>query len=113
MNGFVERLGRGRSTALVVLVAALAAVPASAAADTLTVNFETGPAVGTAVTDDYLGSAFVRFLAADRAFARTAARRRARLARARSSPTSAPTTAFPRAAPAPTASSSPAARPAG
>jgi hypothetical protein len=68
MHGFVKRLGRGRSVALVVLVAALAAVPASAVADTLTVDFETGPALDTAVADDYLASAFVRFLAADDGF---------------------------------------------
>jgi hypothetical protein len=50
------------------LLAALAAVPASAVADTLTVDFESGPPIGTAVTDDYLASAFVRFLAADDGF---------------------------------------------
>ncbi len=55
-----------------VAAAATAAVllsPAGAAADdTLTVDFETGPALNTAVNDDYLVSAFTRFLAADIGF---------------------------------------------
>ncbi len=39
-----------------------------ARADTLVVDFESGPAVGTAINDDYLVSAFTRFLLADLGF---------------------------------------------
>ena len=65
------RAPRVRAALFVVALAVLAlmTVPAGArAADTLTVDFETGPAIGTPVNDDYLASAFVRFLAADDGF---------------------------------------------
>ncbi len=40
----------------------------AARADTITIDFETGPPVGTAVNDDYLASAFTRFQLADFGF---------------------------------------------
>jgi hypothetical protein len=49
-----------RRLLLLVLLAG-AAVPAAASADQLTVDFETGPPLGTAVTNQYLSSAFVQF----------------------------------------------------
>jgi hypothetical protein len=37
-------------------------------ADTITIDFESGPPVGTAINDDYLASSFTRFLLADFGF---------------------------------------------
>lgn len=54
--------------AIALLSALLVPAAASPAADTLTVDFETGPALGTPVNDDYLASAFTRFLSADAGF---------------------------------------------
>ncbi len=52
-----------------LLAASLTPVPAAQAADTvITVNFETGPALGTPVNDDYLSSSFVRFVESDPGF---------------------------------------------
>ena len=55
---------------LITLVAAMAmlAVAPAANADTIVVDFESGPPLETAVNDDYLASAFVRFLHADSGF---------------------------------------------
>ena len=55
---------------LITLVAAMAmlAVAPAANADTVVVDFESGPPLETAVNDDYLASAFVRFLHADSGF---------------------------------------------
>src|SRR5215218_7090602 len=41
---------------------------AGAQADTITIDFETGPPVGTAINDEYLASAFTRFQLADIGF---------------------------------------------
>ncbi|MFT4035975.1 MAG: hypothetical protein QM679_10425 [Patulibacter sp.] len=49
---------------LAMLLAALAGSSA-ARADSTTVDFETGPAIGTPVNDDYADSAFVRFVDTD------------------------------------------------
>lgn len=49
-------------------ISLISAAPPASAADTLTIDFESGPALGTAVNDDYLGSAFTRFLAPDIGF---------------------------------------------
>lgn len=46
---------------LVVALVALAIAPAVAHADQLTVDFESGPPLGTAVTNQYLSTAFVQF----------------------------------------------------
>ncbi|MEY2443382.1 MAG: hypothetical protein QOJ46_2808, partial [bacterium] len=56
--------------ALAVLLAVcgtLSLAPASHA-DTITIDFESGPPVGTAINDEYLASAFTRFLLADFGF---------------------------------------------
>ncbi len=50
------------------MVASLQVAGPARAADTITVDFEAGPAVGTPVTTQYLASAFVQFLAADPGF---------------------------------------------
>src|SRR3954447_18278708 len=55
---------RGMSTprlAFLLILLLLFVIPASAAADQLTVDFETGPALRTPVNDDYAASAFVSF----------------------------------------------------
>ena len=57
---------RSSAIALAVLVALLCAPAAHA--DTITIDFETGPPVGTAINDDYLASAFTRFALADPGF---------------------------------------------
>ena len=54
------------SIALVILF--LVSAPPARAADTLTIDFETGPPIGTSINDDYLASHFTRFLAADIGF---------------------------------------------
>ena len=53
--------GRTRRWLAVIPFVLLALAPAAASADPLTVDFETGPALGSAVAGDYLDSAFVRF----------------------------------------------------
>jgi hypothetical protein len=67
-------IGAGRGTGLVrgaflctlvVSVVAIVCAPAAPSADQLKVDFEGGPPLGTAVTDDYLASAFVRFFQND------------------------------------------------
>ena len=52
----------------VALLALLSFAPPASAQDTLTVDFETGPALETPINDDYLTSHFVRFLHADYGF---------------------------------------------
>ena len=52
---------------LLALCAAFLLAPA-ARADTIVVDFETGPAVGTAINDDYLASSFTRFQLPDFGF---------------------------------------------
>ncbi len=59
----------GRSVVTVALALLGALILASAArADTITIDFETGPPVGTAINDDYLVSSFTRFQLADFGF---------------------------------------------
>lgn len=53
--------------ATLALVAALS-LPSAASADAITIDFETGPPLGTAVNDEYRASAFTRFLAPDFGF---------------------------------------------
>ncbi len=53
------------SFALVLVMLAIVCSPAAAGADQLTVDFESGPPLGTAVNDDYLASVFVRFFQND------------------------------------------------
>jgi hypothetical protein len=48
--------------ALIATAAILLVLAPAARADTVVVNFESGPALETAVTDQYLSAAFVRFL---------------------------------------------------
>jgi len=50
------------------MVVSLQVAAPARAADTITVDFESGPALGTPVTTEYLASAFVQFLAADDGF---------------------------------------------
>ena len=50
-----------RLTPLVVCLGLCVIPVAAAAADQTTVNFETGPPLGTPVQDDYAASAFVTF----------------------------------------------------
>src|SRR4051794_1723648 len=50
-----------RLSPLLLLLLCLLVLPAGAAADQLTVDFETGPALRTPVTDEYAASAFVTF----------------------------------------------------
>jgi hypothetical protein len=52
----------------VLTLSLFTAAPPARATDTLTIDFETGPALGTAINDDYLGSAFTRFLEPDVGF---------------------------------------------
>ena len=54
--------------ALIATLAIALTFTATARADTVVVNFESGPALETAVTDQYLSAAFVRFLHADFGF---------------------------------------------
>ena len=54
--------------ALIAAVAILLTLVPAARADTVVVDFESGPALETAVTDQYLSAAFVRFLHADFGF---------------------------------------------
>jgi len=56
-----------RQALTLALLAALLVVPA-ARADTITIDFETGPPIGTAINDDYLTSSFTRFQLADFGF---------------------------------------------
>ena len=55
-------------TTLALLSTLLAPVAPAVAADTVTVDFETGPALGTPVTTQYETSSFVRFDAPDPGF---------------------------------------------
>src|SRR5688572_15017753 len=57
---------RASAIALAALIALLCAPAAKA--DTITIDFESGPPVGTAINDDYLASAFTRFQLADPGF---------------------------------------------
>lgn len=54
-------------TVALALLAALL-LSSAARADTITIDFETGPPVGTAINDDYLVSSFTRFQLADFGF---------------------------------------------
>lgn len=63
---FALRGSPRRSLALLLfLLLSLAVAPAAASADQATVDFETGPALGTPVRGDYLNSAFVQFVQND------------------------------------------------
>ena len=52
------------------MVVSLQVAAPARAADTITVDFESGPALGTPVTTEYLASAFVQLLAAAHRFRR-------------------------------------------
>src|ERR1044072_5545034 len=52
----------------VVFVGLLLPAPAARGADTLVVDFETGPALDTPITDEYLSSHFLRFIKDDPGF---------------------------------------------
>lgn len=52
----------------VLVLSVFTAAPPARAVDTLSIDFETGPDLGTAINDDYLASAFTRFLASDVGF---------------------------------------------
>ncbi len=54
--------------AIGVLMGVLTPLSPAHAADTVTLTFESGPALGTAVNDEYLASHFVRFVASDPGF---------------------------------------------
>jgi hypothetical protein len=54
--------------ALLLALLAVLALASAARADAVTIDFESGPPVGTAVNDDYLASAFTRFQLADAGF---------------------------------------------
>jgi len=51
--------------ALLLTLGLAAAMPAAASAEQLVVDFETGPALGTPVTDEYLPTAFVQWIKDD------------------------------------------------
>ncbi len=51
-----------------LVLSLITSAPPARAVDTLTIDFETGPPLGTAINDDYLVSAFTRFLEADVGF---------------------------------------------
>ncbi|MBJ7330403.1 MAG: hypothetical protein JHC95_10930 [Solirubrobacteraceae bacterium] len=52
---------RWRRAAVLAALAALAGAPAAEAADTVTVDFESGPALDTPITAEYRGTSFVSF----------------------------------------------------
>ncbi len=55
----------GRLTGALLLLALAGVTPAAAAPGEVTVDFETGPAIGTAITTEYQSSAFVFFQRSD------------------------------------------------
>ncbi|MDQ8043214.1 MAG: hypothetical protein AAGC46_04185, partial [Solirubrobacteraceae bacterium] len=54
--------------ALVALTLSFAGLTGAARADSLSVDFDSGPAVGSVIGDDYLASSFVKWLPADAGF---------------------------------------------
>ena len=57
-----------RAVALVVALSGALLLPSAAVADTTTMDFESGPPVGTAITNEYQASAFTFFQLSDFGF---------------------------------------------